>query len=111
MSGSNNNVVRLPNDFIGKEDEIKLESFGGHLIAHGAATRWHWLRARGFDVEFEVLRGGSEEELLVRIGRDRRRRVFYAVDASGQRVAEGLLEHVMAVVDSVARSARPEPPA
>lgn len=111
MTDSGNNVVRLPNDFIGKAEEVKLESFGAHLIAHGAATRWHWRRSNGFDVEFEVFRGGSDEELLVRISRDKSRSTFHAVDASGGRVAQGSLEHVMTVVDSIARSDRPEPPA
>lgn len=111
MSKSSNNVVRLPDDFIGKEDEVKLESFGAHLIARGAATRWQWLRSGGFDVELEILRGGRDEELLARIGRDRSRRVFYAIDAWDQRIAEGPLDRVMAVVDAVARSDRPDPSA
>lgn len=111
MSTTDAKVVKLPTDFIGKKDESRLESFGGHLIAHGAATRWHWRRSNGIDLEFEIYRGGAEEELLVCIARDRNHDIYLARDASGKEFTQGSLESVMTIVDAIARSARPEPSA
>jgi hypothetical protein len=104
-------IVDLPDDFIGKEDEARLESFGAHLIAHGWATRWHWNRDHGIDLAFELFRGGSDERLMLAIRRDRAKDAFYVCDADGGRVDEGKLEHVMAVADSMARTARRSGPA
>lgn len=104
-------IVELPSDFIGREDELKLESFGGHLIARGCASRWHWNRKHGVDVAFELFRGGAEESPLVTIKRDRAKDVFYVLDASGRRLEEGKLEHVMSFVDERARSRRGDTPA
>lgn len=108
MSGK---IVELPDDFIGKEDEARIESFGAHLIAHGCATRWHWNREHGVDVGFELFRGGPDEELLFAIKRDRANDVFYVLDAAGKRVEEGKLDHIMAVVDALARAGRGDGPA
>ena len=105
------NVIELPDDFIGKEDEARLESFGAHLVGHGWATRWHWNRDHGIDLAFEVFRGGSNEELFLAIRRDRAKDVFYVCDAVGRRVEEGKLEHVMAVADSMARTLKRSGPA
>jgi hypothetical protein len=35
-------IITLPDNFIGKEDREKLESFAAHTIAHGRATRLQW---------------------------------------------------------------------
>ncbi len=76
-------IIQLPGNLIGKEDREKLESFAGHTIAHGRATRWHWgTDAHGNDV-LEIYRGGAEEQLAARLGRDRQRDAFRARDASG----------------------------
>lgn len=97
-------IFTLPNNFIGREDEKRLESLGAHLISHGYATRWHWSREHGVDVTFEIFRGGADESLLASIGRDRENDVFYAQDYFGDIIDEGSLDHVMAVVDRMARS-------
>lgn len=110
MNANDDKLVRLPRDFISKTDESKLESFGAHLIAHGAATRWHWQRSNGIDTAFSIYRGGPNEELLVDIARDSSRDVYYATDADGKTLTKGSLEAVMTVVDAMARSARPEAP-
>ena len=99
----NSKVIRLPDGFIGKEDEGRLESFGGHLVATGLATRWHWSREAGIDVGFEVFHGGADERLLLTITRDRERDVFVATDATGRVFAEGTLDRVMASADELAR--------
>lgn len=104
-------IVNLPKNFIGKEDELRLESFGAHLISHGCATRWHWSRERGIDVAFEIFAGGAKERLMWYIVRDSKRDAFIAQDPEGAAVVEGALDHVMAVVDRLARSARGDAPA
>jgi hypothetical protein len=104
-------IVNLPENFIGKDDEQRLESFGGHLIAHGRATRWHWNRERGIDVAFEIFAGGARERLLMFIVRDREHDKFVAHDGGGGFIAEGALDHVMAVVDKLARSEQNDQPA
>lgn len=96
-------IVNLPENFIGKDDESRLESFGAHLIAHGRATRWHWNREHGIDVSFEILAGGRKERLVVSVVRDRERDRFIARDPGGSVLAEGPLDHVMAVVDKLGR--------
>lgn len=92
-------IINLPDNFIGKEDREKLESFGGHEIAHGRATRWHWGKnAQGGDV-FDIYRGGAKEQLVVQIGRDREHDKFYIKNASGKLVSSGTLDHIMAELD------------
>ena len=103
-------VTVLPHDFIGKEDEARLESFASHLIACGFATRWHWERSRGFDVSMELYRGGANEELIASIRRDSSRDLYYAKDASGRRIVEGSLDRIMLTLDAVASTRRPDPP-
>jgi hypothetical protein len=110
MTANDDNVVKLPSDFIGKTDESKLESFGAHLIAHGAATRWHWRRSGGVDTAFLIYRGGRNEKLLVSIARDSSRDVYYANDPNGRKLTKGSLEAVMTIVDAMARSGRSESP-
>lgn len=106
----NQNVVKLPDDFIGKEDEVKLESFGAHLMEHGVVSRWNWRRLNGIDVAFLLYQGAPHARLMACIGRDRRRDLFYADDAQGRRLREGTLEAVMASVDAYARSPHPAYP-
>ena len=48
-------IIKLPENFIGKEDREKMESFGGHEISHGRATRWHWGEDADGDDVFEIL--------------------------------------------------------
>jgi hypothetical protein len=104
-------IVNLPENFIGKDDEQRLESFGAHLIARGRATRWHWNRERGIDVAFDIFVGGSQERLFVSIVRDREHDKFIAKNARGRFVGDGSLDHVMAVVDKLAGSTRRDEPA
>ena len=104
-------IFELPEDFIGKEDEQRLRSFGGHLIANGCATRWHWERRRNVDVAFEVFHGGADESLLFAITRDREEDVFLARDPAGGVLARGKLDHVMAILDAFARGMRSDEPA
>jgi hypothetical protein len=93
-------IIRLPSNFIGKEDGERLESFGGHSIAHGRATRWHWDKdAEGNDL-FEIYHGGVEEVLLARVSRDRQLDAFCARDAAGWAIASGPLEQVLAELDA-----------
>lgn len=92
-------IIRLPDNFIGKEDHERLESFGAHMIAHGRATRWHWDKDTDGDDVFEIYRGGADEVLIVRINRDREKDTFRAEDAAGHAIASGALDHVMAIVD------------
>jgi hypothetical protein len=95
-------IIDLPDDFIGNDDQRRLESFGGHLISRGYSSRWGWNRERGVDVAFEIFWGGPDEKLFVSITRHRVEDVFYATDAAGTVLARGSLEHVMAVVDDAA---------
>ncbi len=91
-------VIHLPDNFIGKADREKLESFGAHVIVHGRGTRWHWAKDIGGGDIFEIYKAGPKDTLIVRIRRDRPRDVFRAEDASGGLVVAGTLEHVMAVL-------------
>jgi len=103
-------IVQLPENFIGKDDRERLESFGGHTIAHGRATRWHWDSDERGDI-FEIYRGGAEEELAYRLTRDRKNDVFRVWDARGAEAASGDLEHVMAQLDRLLSEEHGETPA
>jgi hypothetical protein len=93
-------IIRLPDNFIGKEDREKLESFAGHTIARGRATRWHWGKdAEGDDV-FEIYRGSGDITLAVSISRIREQDAFCVRDAAGQSIASGSLEHVFAELEA-----------
>ncbi|NOR43662.1 MAG: hypothetical protein GQ572_10030 [Gammaproteobacteria bacterium] len=92
-------IIKLEENIINKKDREQLESFGGHTIAHGRATRWHWHKADNGDVVFELFRGGADEVLAVCINRDRKLDAFYAHDAMGNMVSSGKLEHVMAELE------------
>lgn len=104
-------IVHLPDNFIGKEDRERLESFGGHTIAHGRATRWHWSSDdRGNDV-FEIHRGGADEVLAYRVSRDRSQDVFRVHDRDGREVLSGELDHVMAGLEEMLAAEHGEFPA
>jgi hypothetical protein len=92
-------IIELPRNFIGKEDKERLESFGGHLIAHGRATRWHWSRNGEGDDIFEIYTGGANERLSARVNRDRDLDAFCAAEGSGRLIVAGPLDHVMAALD------------
>ena len=104
-------IFQLPDNFIGREDRGKLESFGGHVIAHGRATRWHWTAdAQGNDV-FQIYKGGADEVLAYDISRDRKRDVFLVHDHRGQEVLAGDLEQVMAGLENILATEHGESPA
>lgn len=92
-------IIGLPDNFIGKEDREKLESFGGHEIAYGRSTRWSWGSDEKGDHVFELFRGGADEELIARISRDRRLDTFIVRDDRDQIVISGSLDHIMAELD------------
>jgi hypothetical protein len=92
-------IIRLPGNFIGVEDREKLESFGGHTIAHGRATRWDWSDDDDGDDVFEIYTGGAVNNLTACIKRDRERDRYIARDAAGQKIAAGALEHVFTELD------------
>ena len=92
-------IINLSENIISKKDRELLESFGGHTIAHGRATRWHWHQQENGDVVFEMFRGGADEMLTLCINRDRKTDAFYAVDAMANNIASGELEHVLAELD------------
>ena len=94
-------ISKLPENLIGKEDQARLESYGGHELALGRATRFHWARNEQGSPLFEIYRGGQEESLAVRIGRDRNRDEFWAEDPIGKLIVSGTLEHVMATLDKM----------
>lgn len=92
-------IIKLPGNFIGIEDRERLESFGGHTIAHGRATRWHWGKDVDGDDVFEIHTGGADDILAVRIKRDREQDRYIALDDAGHTIASGALEHVFAELD------------
>jgi hypothetical protein len=103
-------IINLPPNPISKEDREKLEGFGGHTIAHGRATRWHWdTDVDGSDL-FELYRGGADEELTARISRDRKRDAFCARDADGRLLAAGTLDHVFAALEAYLAALHGEEP-
>jgi len=104
-------IVQLPENFIGKEDRERLESFGGHTIAHGRATRWHWTSDESGNDVFEIYRGGADEELAFRVSRDRDNDVFRVHDSGGREMLSGDLEHVMAGLEEKLSAEHGEHPA
>lgn len=93
-------IIELPNNFIGIDDKVKLESFGGHTIAHGRATRWHWDKNANNDDQFEIYCGGKHEILAVRIHRDRESDAFCAHNKEDELITSGTLEHIMAELEN-----------
>ena len=92
-------IIKLPENFIGREDREKLESFGGHTISHGRATRWHWGEGADGDDVFEIYRGGEDEMIALRISRDRELDTFCAKNAVSETIVPGKLEHIMAKLE------------
>lgn len=97
--GNMTEIIRLPDNFIGKEDRGKLESFAGHTVAHGRATRWHWDKNANGDDHLVICPGGADHLLTVTISRDREQDAFCARDAVGCLIALGTLEHVLAELE------------
>jgi hypothetical protein len=93
-------IITLPDNFIGKEDREKLESFAAHTISRGRATRWHWDKDADGDDIFEIYPVGADKQLFVRISRNRELDAFYARDAAERSIASGTIEHVFAVLES-----------
>ncbi len=93
-------TIKLPDNFIAKEDGEKLESFGGHPIGRGRATRWHWAHDANGDDVFEIFRGGVNEEPAARIRRDREQDALRVDDHSEQAICTGALEHVLAELEN-----------
>ena len=92
-------IIGLPENIIGKEDHEALESYGGHEISRGRATRFHWDKDEDGSPVFQIFRGGADEELVVTIRRDREKDEFQAITPQGKQIVSGTLEHVMAVLD------------
>lgn len=92
-------IFRLADNPIGPADQRRLESYGAHVIQHGWATRYSWSEEDG-DPRFDIFRGGADEELAARVGRHRDRHEFFAEDSAGGEVVAGMLDHVMAELDS-----------
>lgn len=92
-------IINLPDNIITLQDQEALESFGGHEIALGRATRFHWNKNNNGDPVFDIYRGGTDEELTASIGRHRKEDEFYANDGKGDQIVSGQLDHVLAVLD------------
>lgn len=92
-------IIRIPENFIGLEDREKLDSFGGHSIARGRATRWHWGKTEQGDDLLELYRGGADEQLTARITRSRDQDAFFAHDEHGKLISSGELDHLLAELD------------
>jgi hypothetical protein len=93
-------IIRLPHNFIGKEDRERLESFAGHTIARGRATRWHWGKDADGDDVFEIYPSRADPMLSVSISRNRELDAFCARDAAGCSIASGALDHVFAELEA-----------
>lgn len=92
-------ITKLPDNFIGKGDRERFEAFGGHTIARGRATRWHWASDEAGNDCFEMFAGGVAEQRVAYITRDRAADCFRAFDADNRELANGELEHIMAVLE------------
>jgi hypothetical protein len=92
-------IIKLPNNFIGKEDREKLESFARHTIARGRATRWYWGRNAEGDDQFAICSHGADLQLAVTISRDRKQDEYYARDTVGDMIAQGAIEHLFAELE------------
>jgi hypothetical protein len=93
-------IIRLPDNLIGKEDREKLESFAGHTIARGRATRWHWGRDADGDDIFEIYPSSADNTLSIAISRNRELDMFCVRDAAGQSITSGTLDHVFAELEA-----------
>lgn len=96
------NVVELPEHFIGLTDRGRLESFGDYLIANGRAKHWYWHREHGVGVAFEIVYGTGDYDRVFSIKRDREKDAFYVTNVAGQKIDEGTLAYLMTVVNELA---------
>ena len=103
-------IYELPDNFIGKEDRDKLESFAGHTVAHGRAVRWHWAKTDDGDDVFEIHRHNELDRPDVRITRDRQQDAFFARDEGDALIASGTLEHMLAALERHFARLHGEPP-
>ncbi|MGB5396303.1 MAG: hypothetical protein WBN96_04090, partial [Gammaproteobacteria bacterium] len=92
-------IIKLAENHLSKKDHERLASFGGHVIAHGRATRWHFSKGENGAETFEIFRGGADEVMAVCVSHDRKTHAFYALDELGNMVASGELDHVMAELE------------
>jgi hypothetical protein len=93
-------IIRLPDNFIGREDREKLESFAGHIVARGRAVRWHWDKdAAGNDI-FEIQPVGVDHRPAVQISRNRTQDAYAARDTAGRPIVKGALDHVFAELEA-----------
>ncbi len=88
-------IYKLSENHISKADRTKLESFASHTIAHGRATRWHWVDGKHAESALEVFIGGAQEQLAVRICRDGKQDVFCVYDETRKLLTSGPLERVL----------------
>jgi hypothetical protein len=93
-------IIRLPDNLIGREDREKLESFAGHTVARGRAVRWHWGKDSAGNDIFEIQPGGVEHRPVVRISRSRTQDAYSARDAAGLPIVRGALDHVFAALEA-----------
>ena len=92
-------IISLADSLIDVRARRRLESFGGHTIAHGRATRWHWAQSADAGNVFEIYRGGAEETLAARVVPGKDRDTYYAYSGSDELIASGSLEHVLAELE------------
>jgi hypothetical protein len=107
-------VIRLADNFIGKEDRDKLESYAGHTIARGRATRWCWGKTPDGDDRFEIHTGGANDRLAVTVSRNREQDSFFVCDAAGRLITTGPLDHILAELENYfiqTHGERPDTPA
>jgi hypothetical protein len=93
-------IVRLPDNLIGREDREKLESFAGHTVARGRAVRWRWETDTAGNDIFEIQPGGVDHRSAVRISRNRTQDAYSARDAAGRPIVNGALDHVFAELEA-----------
>jgi hypothetical protein len=101
-------LERLPGNFFSKVDQARLESFAGHEIAHGRATRWRW-RQTDAGESFALL-GDGADLCIAAVVRDRAAGCFRAYDGERRELANGDLAHVMAALEHYLTARHGEPP-
>lgn len=92
-------ITELPKNLITPEDQEKLESFGGHEIAHGRMTRYCWSKTDSGDPAFDMFRGGAHEEFIARITHSFAKHEYRVTDKNDMEITSGRLEHIMAVLE------------
>ena len=94
-------IIELPDNPMTPHDLRALESWGGHEISHGRATRFHWDKNENGDPVFELYKGGANEVLAMRIYRDRENHVYCVDNAAGRTIITGSIDHIMAETDQI----------